>query len=121
MNRRTLLKLAALLPFSIPGLAKALAKPSKSVGSIMWDYQPPANICWHVHKFSMLDSLQTARNFLFASGGNGVVDDQVLVVSPQFATIIVILPHFFPTAKTVVVRRGQRQMLGRLAFCMPVD
>jgi len=72
-------------------------------GFVQWDATPPANVNYQTHKFSFIDALETASNFIF--GATNMVAGNWCVTGLQGATVIVTLPQF-------VSKNNRTQMQG---------
>ena len=72
-------------------------------GFVTWDATPPANVNYQAHKFSVVDALETASNFIF--GATNMVAGNWVLSGLQLATVVVTLPQF-------VAKNNRTQMQG---------
>ena len=72
-------------------------------GFVVWDAIAPAGVNYQTHKFSFVDAIETASNFIFAATNMAV--GNWLLTGLQGATVVATLPHF-------VARNQRTQMQG---------
>ena len=63
-------------------------------GFVEWDATPPTNVNYQTHKYSFVDALETASNFIY--GSTNLVAGNWALLGLQAATVVVTLPHFVP-------------------------
>lgn len=72
-------------------------------GYVVWDAVAPTGVNYQTHKFSFVDALETASNFIYAA--TNMVAGNWVLTGLQGATVIATLPHF-------VSRNNRTQMQG---------
>lgn len=72
-------------------------------GFVVWDALAPAGVNYQTHKFSFVDAIETASNFIF--GATNMATGNWLLTGLQGATVVATLPHF-------VARNNRTQMQG---------
>jgi hypothetical protein len=63
-------------------------------GYVTWDATPPAGVNYQTHKFSVIDAIATASNFIF--GATNMVSGNWVLAGLQLDTVIQTLPQFMP-------------------------
>lgn len=61
-------------------------------GFVSWDATPPSGVNYQTHKFSVIDAIETASNFIF--GATNMASGNWLLCGLQLATVIATLPQF---------------------------
>jgi len=61
-------------------------------GFVTWDAVPPADVNYQTHKFSIVDSFETASSMIF--GATNMATGNWILTGLQAATVIQTLPHF---------------------------
>lgn len=61
-------------------------------GFVTWDATPPASVNYQTHKFSVIDAIETASNFIF--GATNMVSGNWILTGLQLATVVATLPQF---------------------------
>ncbi len=61
-------------------------------GFVSWDATPPSGVNYQTHKFSVIDALETASNYIF--GATNMVAGNWVLTGLQLATVIATLPQF---------------------------
>lgn len=72
-------------------------------GFVTWDANPPAGVNYQAHKFSVIDALETASNFIF--GATNMVAGNWVLSGLQLTTVVATLPQF-------VSKNNRTQMQG---------
>jgi len=72
-------------------------------GFVVWDAVPPTGVNYQTHKFSFVDAVETASNFIF--GATNMAVGNWILTGLQGATVLTTLPHF-------VARNQRTQMQG---------
>lgn len=72
-------------------------------GFVVWDAVAPSGVNYQTHKFSFVDAVETASNFIF--GATNMAVGNWLLTGLQGATVVSTLPHFVP-------RNNRTQMQG---------
>jgi len=63
-------------------------------GYVEWDATPPADTNYQTHKYSFVDAIETASNYIF--GATNMVAGNWALLGLQAATVVATLPHFVP-------------------------
>ena len=63
-------------------------------GFVTWDATPPTSVNYQTHKYSFIDAMETASNFIF--GSTNMVAGNWALLGLQSATVVATLPHFVP-------------------------
>jgi len=61
-------------------------------GLVQWDATPPTGVNYQTHKFSVLDAVNTASNYIF--GATNMASGNWLLAGLQLATVIETMPQF---------------------------
>lgn len=72
-------------------------------GFVVWDATPPSGVSYQLHKFSLLDAVETASNMIF--GATNMVCGNWILTGLQGATVFATLPQF-------VSKNNRTQMQG---------
>jgi hypothetical protein len=63
-------------------------------GFVEWDATPPTGVNYQTHKFSVVDAVNTASNFIF--GATNMASGNWIIAGLSLATVIETLPQFQP-------------------------
>jgi hypothetical protein len=61
-------------------------------GFVQWDATPPTSVSYQTHKFSVIDAVNTAANFIF--GATNMASGNWIIAGLQLATVVETLPQF---------------------------